>query len=249
MTCSPPGASSLCSRRWRAFGPFLFFFSAPPCSSWVFFSLPSTGRALDPSGDPSKNWVVSQNALVERVLLISVFARARGVSFIWEQPSTTRMFKYPAVEAFRERAPDCSSCKLNMGAYGLLAEKLTILFGNAPYLPVLSQRVSHSDRLGIQLRSDRLETSHRYTDSEGRARCQGGKHLKATQAYPLGFGAAHALAFKFSEALPQPAFDPLLLEEDPWFLRDLKDPNHKWELNAKREAQVPLARPRSRSPR
>ncbi len=57
------------------------FWAAPPCSSWVFLSLSTTKRNDDVRGDPSNFRVQSQNALVERILLLSAFAQSRGAFF------------------------------------------------------------------------------------------------------------------------------------------------------------------------
>ncbi len=225
--------------------------AAPPCSSWIFMSLPNTGRALSPSGDPANFRVVSQNALVERLLLLSAFVRARGCVFIWEQPSSSRMLKYAPVAAFIGQAPDVQTVTLDMGAFGLLAEKQTLLFGNAPYLPTLARRMSRMDKVHLNLRTDRMLTANRWVDEQGRARCQGAGDLKATQAYPLGFGAAHALAFTAWDGLVATTeAPPLLHAADPWFLKDLKDPGHVWETDAA-ERKFNVAPPRagrSRSP-
>ena len=111
---------------------------------------------------------------MDRILLVSIFARSRGVSFIWEQPSSSRLFKHGPVANFRERAPDCGFCALDMEAYGLLAEKKTLLFGNAPYLQELARRMSRAERVALRLRPDRLQVAERYVDGEGNPEPAGG---------------------------------------------------------------------------
>jgi hypothetical protein len=81
-----------------------------------------------------------------------------------------------------------------MGAYGLLAIKGTILIGTAPYLDALARKMTQSEINNVSACS--MQTTVTYIDKAGKKRCHGGKDLKKTQAYPLGFGAAHALAFQ-----------------------------------------------------
>ncbi len=75
-------------------------------------ALASTRRNIRPSGDPDNFYVLSQNALVERLLLVSVFARSRGCIFIWEQPSSSVMWDYPPVAEFLTAAPDVSRLRI-----------------------------------------------------------------------------------------------------------------------------------------
>ncbi len=112
--------------------PHGLLFAAPPCSTWVFMSSSSTGRDLVSQGDEMNFYVRSQNALVERLLLISALVRARGGVFLWEQPASSCMFRYQPVASFAADCPDVQELKLQMGSFGLLAEKDTVLWGNAP---------------------------------------------------------------------------------------------------------------------
>ncbi len=211
-------------------------------------SLPKSGRAISPGGERGDFGTVSQNALVLRLLALSAYARSRGVFFIWEQPSSTHMFRWRPMRRFQDACPDVRSIRCEMGCFGLLAEKETILWGTAPWLSQLALRLSPEDRGHLRMRPDRIETSHRWTDAEGRARCQGTKELHGTQAYTLGFGAAHALAYQdfcrkvsiaFLHPLPAPALPPA------WFLADLRvGSEHRW----RNDKAVHLVK-RSRSPR
>ncbi len=207
------------------------FWAAPPCHSWVFMGLPNHGRAISPGGEPRSFATVSQNALVLRLLTLSAFARSRGVFFLWEQPSSTRMFRWRPVRRFAEACPDIRDIRLEMGCFGLLAEKETILWGNAPWMAKLAIKLSSPDRQHLRARPDRVLTSHRWVDASGRLRCQGSGALQSTQEYPKGFGAAHALAFQewtSSVALPGGCWPPPPLPE-PWFLADLEaGSSHRW---------------------
>ena len=228
--------------------------AAPPCSSWVFLSSSSTGRHISVEGYPRPG-VLSQNALVQRLLILSAFARARGVGFIWEQPASSQMFSFPDVLQFSEACPELRRIKTHMGAFGLLTEKDTILWGTPSYLGSLSRRLTKEARVYLRLRPDKVQTTTRWVTPDGHARCQGGPELKGTQAYPLGFGACHGLAFHewTQEGAPEPLAPPptdLLTAVHPPCMQDIVDPTHTWDRNVGGEARVALVhRARSRSPR
>ncbi len=212
---------------------------APPCSSWIFMSRGSTGRTPDePWGNVASKYILAQDALVERLVLALEICTLRGAWWIIEQPANAIMWLYPAV---RERMArhQVKPLRLEMGAYGGSSRKPTHLVGTAPYLPSLQRSCTGPEREA--LRSYGVRTAHTYTDSKGRKRCAGSKDLKATQAYPDGFGSAHALAFRdaqqlnFPEGMDVPvgtaelrAISTLLLPaavrqalRDAWWLRDI----------------------------
>jgi hypothetical protein len=170
------------------------FWAAPPCSTWVFLSRHSTGRDKVITGNPMSEYVEAQNALVCRLLLVCRLCIARGVYFIIEQPTSTCMWEYPNFVDFLNKHPEINRVKLQMGAYGLLAQKDTMLLGTAPYLEALHRRMVQSEIQHVA--NEAMQTTVSYIDGGGAKRCHGGKDLKQTQAYPLGFGAAHALAYQ-----------------------------------------------------
>ena len=75
-----------------------------------------------------------------------------------------------------------------MGAYGGSSPKATTLMGTVPWLHRLHKKMEHGERMSLRQDSTKQVTV-KYTDSKGEARVSGGKDLKATQAYPVGFGA------------------------------------------------------------
>jgi hypothetical protein len=172
--------------------------AAPPCSTWVFMSRGSTMRHLDINGNSASAYVQAQNALVCRILLVCRLASAIGVHWIIEQPSDTVMFEYPKFKDYMAKHPEVAKATLQMGAFGLPAQKDTILVGTAPYLRSLERRMAEAERHNLecmQAAAKAAATALKYIDRNGDWRVQGGPGLKATQAYPIGFGAAHALAY------------------------------------------------------
>ena len=185
------------------------------------------------------------------------------------------MWEYPAFKRFLERhGSRVFRVKLQMGAFGLGAVKDTVLLGSAPYLPSLQRRLDPAERRALE--DGRLQVVHKYTDAQGRKHCHGAADLKATQSYPLGFGAAHALAFQAwdapatagaassSSAPPAssssaPASSQLAGEwsddEDDWYMDDLRQWNPaRWHSNTRGEHQLALKQlgdegPRAKRPR
>ena len=164
--------------------------AAPPCSTWVWMSRHSTGRHLDVRGSGTP-YVRSQNALVERLVLLLEIAQAAKVAFILEQPASSVLWQYPAYQEFCGRH-SVATVALDMGAFGAETPKPMVLHGTAPYLQEMGRRLTPAERREL----DRSTTAVHTTDGYGRMRSQGTKSLKGTQAYPLAFGAAHALAFR-----------------------------------------------------
>ena len=232
--------------------------AAPPCSTWVFLSSSTTGRAIDPAGDPANFAVQSQNALVMRLLLISALVRERGGVFLWEQPHSTRMWKLPPIRDFIRKCPDVKLTKLHMGAYGAASEKETWLMGNAPYVGDFARMLSPGERSLVRSSHAKAQTALRYVDSQGHKRVQGGPDLKGTQSYPLGFGAAHGHAYlEWRQRAPAPpglaAPAGLLDNPRPWCLMDVEvGATLRWHSAAELEEALPLrdrsTRCRSRSP-
>ncbi|MCP4240171.1 MAG: hypothetical protein GY772_06380, partial [bacterium] len=129
---------------------------------------------------------------------------ARGVYFILEQPVSSTMFDCPLWAGYVRRHPEVRRIRLEMGAYGLQAPKDTVLLGTAPYPHELERRLSPEDRR--LLREHGVRTVDLIPDGYGRRRPRGSAELKGTQSYPLGLGAAHALAFQaYDHAASLPA--------------------------------------------
>ena len=172
--------------------PGAILWAAPPCSSWVFLSRSSTGRDQHALGDFGSRAVVAQNALAERLVLALEMATVRGAWWIIEQPQSSCLWRYPAMQGMMKRQ-GLQPWTLDMGAFGGTSQKPTHLVGTAPYLARLARRCSPEEKL--RLRIEGVQTTTRWLDPDGKKRCQGTAELKGTQAYPEGWGAAHALAF------------------------------------------------------
>ena len=72
----------------------------PPCSLWVFMSQSVHQRTvMNAVGDIGKASVRAANCLVRNCTMLLAIAHCRGVFFILEQPSTSRMVHFPWVQA------------------------------------------------------------------------------------------------------------------------------------------------------
>jgi hypothetical protein len=120
---------------------------------------------------------------------------ARGVYYIIEQPRSSIMFEYPPFAKFLQKHP-ARTCHTEMGAFGMKAEKDTILKGTAPYISELERRLNSQERKRLRLDASKTKTSVEGENCLGGKTRRGTPDLKATQAYPLEFGCAHALKFQ-----------------------------------------------------
>jgi len=172
-----------------------FLFLAPPCSTWVWMSHGSTGRRRNNAmGDPHNNYVKSQNRLVSRLCHIIWLARKRGVFVIIEQPQDSCMEQHPRLAHLLKRFR-MGTFKLDMGAYGAFSQKPTKLWGTAPWLHKMTKKLTGWERQVVRDNGVSSGVTRSWIDTNGKRRCEGGKNLKATQSYPVGFGQAHALFF------------------------------------------------------
>ncbi len=196
--------------------------AAPPCSTWVFLSRSSTGRDVQVEGNTLSRSVLGQNALVERLVLVLEVCALKGVYWILEQPANSVLWQYPAMRDCLDRQ-GAQSCALEMGAYGAQSVKPTTLMGTAPFLRELERKCSKELRHCSS--NEGVVTTTKWTDTQGRKRCQGTDQLKGTQQYPEGFGAAVALAFKDHE-----------LGADVAMVGERRGPSRRAQLTRLREA-------------
>ena len=105
------------------------------------------------------------------------------------------MFEYGPFAEFLKRH-STNSVFTEMGAFGMRAEKDMMLVGTAPYLDMLVRRLTTEQRKTLRGDAKKAKTSVVTVRADGTKCVQGGRDLKSTQAYPIGFGCAHALSFK-----------------------------------------------------
>lgn len=182
---------------------------APPCSTWVWMSSHSTGRNVDVSG---KQWVpnvVRQNVLVSRLVYLVALCWHRGVHFIIEQPSSSKMFEFPRMKKLLAKLEKlgCTigDATVQLGCFNLEMEKELVLKGWAPQLATMSRKMSQMERYFMVNSGNRPTMAYHWTEN-GKKKTRGGPDLKPSQSYPQGFGCHHALAFAESAGVPTDRF-------------------------------------------
>ncbi len=173
-----------------------FFFLAPPCSTWIFFSSGSTGRTRSrPLGTKAKSmYIKSQNRLVSRICHLLWIAFQRGVYVIIEQPLSSMMEHHPRFRKLM-RIFRYFTVELDMGSFGGFSQKPTKLFGNAPWVRKLAKKLTKWEKKVIQMAPEHATVTKFYIDKHGNKKCSAGKGCKKTQSYPIGFGAANAMHY------------------------------------------------------
>ena len=226
------------------------FWAAPPCSSWVFLNMGTSGRRNHQAAGEwqTRPKIKCQNALAARVAALCFLASARDVWWIVEQPSSSLMFRYLPWACVAEGLRP-SFIRTHMGAFGGPTAKLTLLVGTAPCLPDLRRSLAPEDQARI------AELQVRTAVKAAGGGVHGSKELKATQAYPLQFGMALAVALKDCQgasaqklapprlaAAPRESGDGELWHVTPaWFLDGILDSTGDWHTGGAGEFAVTLA--------
>ena len=109
------------------------FWSAPPCSTWVFMNRGTSKRTKDdPLGDQSKKSVANANTQVSRVCLLCMVAILLHNCFIMAEQPASSLFEYhPRWELLQHILGDSlQAVRMAMQPYGAESLKPTLLYGN-----------------------------------------------------------------------------------------------------------------------
>ena len=122
--------------------PHAVSFWAPPCGSWVFLNRGTAKRSADnPYGDTTLPYIVLNNRLVARIVLLLRFAALCSVYWCLEPPSSSLLMHHPKLK-HASVALGLQKTFLWMMAYGGESPKGTHLWGNLPYLSLLGRSMS-----------------------------------------------------------------------------------------------------------
>ena len=156
---------------------------APVCSSWTFMARSTSGRSIgDPLGKTERQFVYEGNMMVSRCCLLILFLHARGVCWALEQPASTLLHLHPRFQALlRRRDIAVYRVYFHMGALGGSSEKPTYLFTSADWL-------SRFQSYKVKKKAEKQTLAKHYIDASGKKRSSGTSELKASAAYPRGFG-------------------------------------------------------------
>jgi hypothetical protein len=143
-----------------------------------------------------------------------------------------------------------------LGAYNLECQKDLVLMGTAPHLQSMGRKMTKQERRQMHNSEPTPNTLHGHNETFGKFSRGLPESLKRTQAYPLAFGAANAIAFHEAQTvdLSKPMvpgntldFDDdldvpgLVDSDDDPFLEDLKssDPTY-WKPAFHKDARISL---------
>ena len=157
---------------------------APTCSSFVFANSSNTGRsASNYDGNIEYPPVASGNLQAKAAIFLWTLASERGVQAAMENPAGSMIFNYQPVrlglddrECVIQIADGCAYSRKRFGERSLKAYKFAC---TGTWIKKVCKRCQcpNGKHLALMI-----------TDSEGRV--TGTAHLKASQAYPPGLGAA-----------------------------------------------------------
>ena len=116
-----------------------FIWCAPPCSSWVFLSVSSTGRSCSqPLGNETNDRVHWNNNLVHKLCMFLELASFLGMTWAIEQPTSSTLWRHPRVidllHKHKKERIDILTTHTVMGMFGGDSQKGMKLYGTAPWL-------------------------------------------------------------------------------------------------------------------
>ena len=143
----------------------------------------SSGRTVcEPMGNLSHESVRTGNYIAVRTLIVLIVVAALQCWTILEQPKNSIMELHPAFQQYLSMV-QCWRAHIQMRDYGGPTAKPTWLYSNRRMIGEL-----HEFRpLSLPAPTEPIEMVVRYTDSSGRSKIKGGRHLKQSQSYPKGF--------------------------------------------------------------
>ena len=182
----------------------------------VACSRASTRRHIHPAGNESNPNVYRQNCLVGRMCYLIALCYRLGIHFVIEQPASTVMFKYGRLKKLldrihrsllRRKMGQIDWTYVEMGCWTLEMPKNSLLVGWGPHLAQVGRRMSRRERYMMRNNGHQKDTAIRWTDGD-KKKTRGGPDLKASQSYPVGFGAHHALCYSAAVPLSDPSEHP-----------------------------------------
>ena len=143
----------------------------------------SSGRTVcEPMGNLSHESVRTGNYIAVRTLIVLIIVAALQCWTILEQPKNSIMELHPAFQQYLSIV-QCWRAHIQMRDFGGPTAKPTWLYSNRRMIGEL-----HEFRpLSLPAPTQPIEMVVRYTDSSGRSKIKGGRHLKQSQSYPKGF--------------------------------------------------------------
>ena len=161
-------------------------FSAPVCSTWVYVNRGTSKRSqARPHGDEEREQVRLANCMVARCCLLMYVSTARGLLHVLEQPIGSLMEKHAQFQIMAQRVQIWKK-SVHMSHYGAGTSKPTWLYANDS---VVDDIDLSAWKAPLKKTLDMVKVTY---SADGKKQISAGADLKASQAYPWGFGRAVA---------------------------------------------------------
>ena len=159
------------------------------CSSFIWLARATTSRTwLLPRGDENVEAVWKGNIMAARTALLIVWAYARNLSFVVEQPHSSLLWRHPALRwvanVASENHKTWHGINTFMSCFAAKTPKPTVLYSNASWIFALARSTPTATKPS--------KTASVTIDAAGRRVVTGNRDgtLKATQTYTRAFGKA-----------------------------------------------------------
>ena len=149
-------------------------------------NMATSGRtAARPLGYEDNERVAAANRMVSRVCLLALLAAAKGMLWLIEQPRGSMMQSHPRMQMLL-RVGRVYRAHVCMRAFGASSQKPTWIYGNRDFIGELNHYTLPESRRSTRT----VQMTRSWVDKDGKNCWEGGKDLKASQAYPAAFGKA-----------------------------------------------------------
>ena len=166
---------------------------ATVCSTWIWANRATSKRydTLPLGVPPWSESVADANQMVSLCALLWLWAWCAGCYTILEQPLGSLMGSHPRIRQIKQIVPSFQHLTTHMGAFGGPTPKATNLYTDAPYAHKLIRTPSAFDRALFAVEDKEIMVKDPITGA-----LSGGRDMKESQAYPVGYGEEVASAYK-----------------------------------------------------
>ena len=170
------------------------------CSSWVWMCRNTTNRrSYNAEGDAGTLCVKEGNIMCARVALLMIIAHLQGVVNVVENPSSTVIRFHRRFEGMLQWMK-IFAADVMLGHFGAPSQKTVKLFSDQPWI---NEVAHHPPRTWYPRSKGVTKISN---SKDGRRSISGDRGLKATQEYPVLFGAHVAKVYHAHHCPPQDVF-------------------------------------------
>lgn len=159
-----------------------------PCTSYVFINKGTHCRTEDsPYGREDLQYVRDSNLLTTRAVMVLMVISVRCGFWLLEQPSSSQLIHHPELRFLLDLLAFITGYECQrfwMGHWGAPSPKLSLAWGNCPWIPELKKTMTREQR--EKLSSEGIAIKYQCPKT-GKDKVCGGPKLKGTQVYPRKF--------------------------------------------------------------